>query len=552
MNKNPKIKDYLAAGTPCLFLKTISPQDAEKSIKKAIKDLKLDCVFGVWKATTNLRIGSIDSTTDELKEVIDASDVISALNYIIKGNDSKKPLVIVLHHIRQFISDFQLIQQLIDSVMYARLVGSHIIFIGAELEFPPELQTLITVIDYPLPDREQIKIEYKKLIDGYKEEITLPENEKDLECLIDSATNSAVGLDTMCAENALALSFAISGTIDISIIQKQKEQEVKKSNVLEFIDVNETLNNVGGFGALKEWLRRRQKVFTPEAREFGLLFPKGILIAGIHGSGKSLCAKAVAAYLKLPLLRLDIGSVYSSLVGSSEERMRTALKIVDAVSPCVLWIDEVGRAMAGSRGSGNLDSGVSARVTSTLLTWRQETKSPVFLVATANEVEAIPPPLLRKGRIDEVWATDLPNASERKEIFLIHLTKRSRDPKKFNLNKLSELTVNFVGSEIESCIEDGMFYAFDQEEKLQNKHIIQAIDNTIPQAKRDAEEIKKIRKWVKERARNVSNTEKEQEEIKKCRTIRRSNQNMVLDDLKSNDILDKLLDITDDGEHCEN
>lgn len=683
MSFNPKVQDYLAAGNPCLFLKTISPYDAEESVRQAIKDLGIDCELAIWKATANLRVGEVEQAYTDMREMRDIQDIVTTLKYpTFDNNTNKKPIVLVLHHIRQFIADFQFIQQLLESIMYVRIKGSHIIFIGAELDFPPELMTLITVIDYPLPTREQIKDEYKKLIEGYQDDIDI--NKENIDNLIESASNSAVGLDLIGAENAMALSLATTGTIDISIIQKQKEQEIKKSNVLEFIDINETLDNVGGFGELKDWLKRREKVFTKEAREFGLPFPKGILIAGVagclsgdtkicvrrgnrksgrqyamsyvfymlaskkwdintdtyllalkdkylgfhkmkniissgkkevflvktedgreikatmnhkfkvsekniyvklselkvgdyivcrfgllhtidvkiveitkvgieetfdvimedpyrnfiansivvHNSGKSLCAKAVASYLKLPLIRLDMGSVFSSLVGSSEERMRTALKIVDTVSPAVLWIDELEKGMAGSKGSGNLDSGVTARVTSTLLTWRQETKSPIFLVATANEVEAIPSPLLRKGRIDEIWATDLPNFDERKEILNIHLIKRNRNPKNFDINKLSKLTENLVGSEIESCIEDGMFYAFDAQVELKTEHIIKAINSTIPQAIRDAEEIAKIRKWIKERARNVS----------KIKAIIANDKRKIINTKKTNNDLLNILD----------
>jgi len=255
-------------------------------------------------------------------------------------------------------------------------------------------------------------------------------------------------------------------------------------------------------------MRRRRRVFSDEARKYGLPYPKGVLIVGPAGTGKSLVSKGIADFLKLPLLRLDMGKVFRSLVGESESAIRMALKVAEAVSPVVLWLDEIDKGLAGMKGSGELDSGVTSRVVSTILTWRQETKYPVMLTATANDVAAIPAMVYRKGRLDEVWATELPNKAEREEIFQIHLRKRGRDPKLFGCKMLAARTEDFVGAEIEGVIEDAMFLAFDEGKEVTGQHIVKAISETVPQARRNREEIRAISKWVETRARLVSGGEK--------------------------------------------
>lgn len=505
--KKPGIKEFIAAGTPLLFVRTCEAMPAEKEVKKEAGEVKETSIFGVWKSTTGLQLGNM--TDDTVSSEI-VGDCLRALRYI---QETAKSMVIVFHNMRFFMDNTQVIQQVIDTVEIAKRRGSHLIFIGPILSFPEELVHLINVIDLPFPTRQQIEGNFKLMIKAYKEVIKLPGTKKEVQKLIRDAANSAVGLPMTTAENALALSIATSGRVDIGIIQSQKEQEIKKSDCLEFVNAPETMDNVGGFGEFKNWMQRRSKVFTDEARKFGLPYPKGILIAGPPGSGKSLTAKATASYLRLPLIRLDMGKVFGSLVGESEARMRLALKTVEAVAPVVLWVDELEKGLAGGTSSGNTDSGVSARVVSTLLTWRQETRYPVMLVTTANSIESIPSTVYRKGRMDEVWATDLPTFAEREEIFKIHILKRNRNPEKFNLKVLAKSSENFVGSEIESCIEDGMFYAFDEGVEVATRHVMAAMKDTIPQAKRDSKDIERIRSWVSSNARYVG--EKEVSEVQK-------------------------------------
>jgi SpoVK/Ycf46/Vps4 family AAA+-type ATPase len=406
------------------------------------------------------------------------------------------------YHIK---SDELVRQAIIDAAYKARTKKSAMIFVGPTLELPAELYNVVTYCEFPLPTVRQIYKQYEELVAVYAEDIVgLPKNKKRRAELIQQAATAAAGLDTLSAENALALSLAITGTIDPFLIQAQKEQEVRKSDVLEFVPITEGLEAVGGFRELKSWMDKRQLAFTDKAREYGLPYPKGILMIGVPGSGKSHCAKGVAAYLKLPLLRLDFSKIYRSLVGESELSLNRALKVAEAVAPCVLLVDELDKSLAGHESSGKLDSGVTARVISILLTWRQETKHPIFMIGTANNPEALPSMVYRRGRIDEIWAVDIPNGEERKEIYEIHLRKRGRDPLKFSLDMLAAASSGFTGAEIEGTIEDAMFNAFSDNKEVTTGHILQSIKNTIPQNVRDAEELERLRNWTKNRARSVS------------------------------------------------
>lgn len=531
---NPTIADYFAAGFPCLFLRTVEPQIAEDLVLEALKDLEAEnMAYGVWRATTGFVVkDSYESTAHGKKTT---KEFVPALHYIHeeaekdiykdRGEDSPmKPITAIFYNIRKLIDNYQAIQQMVDTINVAELVGSHIVIIGPMLELPPELRELVQVVDVPLPRREKLEEEFHKLVAAYDDDddLALPPKGEKRDELIKAAANAAVGLPLMSARNAISLSMAAKDSIDLQLIQKQKEQEIKKSDVLEFISPRDTIDDVGDFDVFKDWLAERKMAFTEEAREYGLPYPKGILIVGIPRTGKSLAAKAVGHFLQVPLLQLDMGRVFKSLVGSSEESIRTALRVAEAVSPCVLWVDELEKGMAGMASSGELDSGVTARVVSTFLTWRQETDKPVFLVATANNVATIPPMVYGKGRIDEVWATGLPRFKGREEIFRIHLRKNGRDPNNFDVNLLAQNTEGYVGAEIEAAVIDGMFSAFASDVEVKTKHILVAIKKMIPQSERDAETINLTQEWVKDRARLVSSEREHKNKSAVVRELKRT------------------------------
>jgi len=318
---------------------------------------------------------------------------------------------------------------------------------------------------------------------------------------------AAQGLTLAEAENAFAKAIAADGKLDkddIGLVLDEKRQVIRKSGLLEYYPTEERLANVGGLENLKAWLTRRTAAFGEAARKFGLPEPKGMLLLGVQGCGKSLTAKAIAATWRLPLLRLDMGRIFSGLVGSSEENLRRAIRVAEGVAPAVLWIDEIEKALSGVASSGQSDGGVTARVFGTLLTWLQEKTAPVFVVATANRIDLLPPELLRKGRFDEIFFIDLPAAPERREIFGIHVARRGRKPEAYDLGRLAELSEGFSGAEIEQAVVAGLYLAFGEQQELSQQHLEQSLRESVPLAATMREEIGKLRDWSRTRTRPAS------------------------------------------------
>ena len=298
---------------------------------------------------------------------------------------------------------------------------------------------------------------------------------------------------------------------EIEFVIEEKERIIRQSGVLEYFHPRTDWDDVGGLDELKHWLKNRGRAFTSQAKAFGLEPPRGALLLGVPGCGKSLTAKAVAGLWRFPLLRFDLGRVFGGIVGESEANMRKALQVAQAISPCILWIDEIEKGMAGSQGSGSLDSGVTARVMGTFLTWMQEKEEPVFVLATSNNIDQLPPEMLRKGRFDEIFFVDLPGANTRSEILDIHLKKKGRhdEAETFNLNHLAEASVGYSGAELEEAVKDALFRAFDAGREIEEQDILRALEATYPLSKTMRENIEGMRKWAKYRARLASSEEKE-------------------------------------------
>jgi len=508
---NITLADYLKASYPCLFLCTAEPGAAEMAVYSALRELDINMRVGVWSCTRGLLVSDHvpevgAETTTALREERGGDSFMDALDFL--ANDPKRndnPLITIFYNVRHYLNSPEIVQKIIDTVAEVEESASHLIFTGAHIDLPIELQSMVTWVDIPLPSQEDLESEIKKMVAAYRNDITIPNKREDLESQISLCARAAAGLDILSAKNAFALSISKNRSLDIETIQAQKQAEIRKSDVLEFFPWDAEMRDVGGFSEFKQWISRRRAVFSKEARDYGLPYPKGALIVGQPGAGKSLAAKATASYLELPLLRLDMGRVFRSLVGSSEEAMRTALKTAEGIAPVVLWLDEIEKALAGSRASSELDSGVTSRVISTFLTWRQETKAPVFIMATANDVSGLEGMVQR--RFDAIWAVDLPISEVRKEIFEIHLRKRGRDPEQFDTALLAKKAEGFVGSEIEQAVIDGLFYGFFANREVATDDILASIKETIPQSVRNKEEIEELRKWMDGRARLVDKSD---------------------------------------------
>jgi len=389
------------------------------------------------------------------------------------------------------------IQKVRETANIIKTRGSMMVLVSCSGDISKELEKEVITIDYDLPQREDILA----IVNSLGEFSGEPLNQ-----LVDAA----VGLTRNEAENIVSLALVKN---DLSItpqtieeVKRQKAQALKKSGILELYEP-ENLPKVGGLDVLKLWLWERGKAFSSEAREFGLPFPKGILVFGIPGTGKSLIAKTIAKQWNMQLLVMQ--SVLDKYVGESEKRMKEALSQAEAMAPCVLFIDELEKFFAGVGGSG--DSGVSSRIFGQFLTWMQECQKPVFVVATANNIAALPPELLRKGRFDDNFFVDLPGQSEREEIFAIHLARKNRNLEEFDLNKLAVATAGYTGSELEQIVIAGLYRAFAKNQDITTDLLIDVAQETPPLSVTMAETISAMRQWGNERARPASSVNEEPE-----------------------------------------
>jgi ATP-dependent 26S proteasome regulatory subunit len=369
-------------------------------------------------------------------------------------------------------------------------------------DVPQELANDVVVLELPLPTEHELRDELDLIVmttmkdalargtGGWRNELSDEGQAK--------VAQAALGLTMEQARRAFSKAIVQHDVLDeraIDTVVQEKKAVIRESQALEFYAAGETPDDVGGLEVLKRWLTLRERAFGEEAADYGLPPPKGLALIGIPGTGKSLTAKMIGGLWHLPLLRLDVGALFGSLVGESEERIRHALRLAETVAPCVLWIDEIEKAFA----AGDLDGGTSQRVFGTLLTWMQEKTDPVFVVATANDVTALPPEALRRGRFDEIFFLDLPAEDERRAIISVHLRKRRREPGSFDIHALAKVTDGYTGAEIAHAIVDAMYHAFNDGRDLETADIVNAVDRTVPLSRSQREVIERLRSWLRER-----------------------------------------------------
>jgi SpoVK/Ycf46/Vps4 family AAA+-type ATPase len=344
---------------------------------------------------------------------------------------------------------------------------------------------------------DTVRSTVKRIRDENHKKIDIEINKSDLEHLVLSLRGLSCSEVERVVSSAIYDDFALTSE-DLPRLVEAKRTLLGSAGCLESIAVDFTPEDVGGLAQLKQWLSQRRGGFTVEARKYGLESPRGVLMLGVPGCGKSLCAKVVAADWKMPLLRLDPGVLYQKFIGESESQLRQALAQAEAMAPLILWIDEIEKAFASATSSA-ADGGLSKRMFGTLLTWMQDHRHPIFIIATANDISALPPELMRKGRFDEVFFIDVPKEDARRRILEIHLRRRRRNPEDFNLDALVEITREFTGSELEQVIVSGLFNAFTEKTELNDKHLLDAIKKTRPLAVLMAEDIDHLRSWAENR-----------------------------------------------------
>ena len=376
-----------------------------------------------------------------------------------------------------------------------------LVLTAPSIEMPPELASLVEFFDLPLPDldrlREIIKETYTRMSSTHTLKIQLDANG------VDAMAANLRGLTEEEAERAISQTvvgrLALSPECVTDVLDAKKTL-LKRSEMLEFVDATDNMASVGGLENLKKWLGQRHGSWDEHAREFGLEPPKGVIILGVQGCGKSLCARAVAGEWKLPLVKFDTAAIYDKYIGETEKRIQKVFKVAEGLAPCVLWIDELEKIFAGSGpDSASADAGVSSRLLASFLSWMQDRKAPVFVAATCNNVTVLPPELIRKGRFDELFFVDLPNQAERKQIFAIQLTKRKRKPTDYDLDRVAAAAKGFSGSEIEAVVQGALYAAFSQKHELSNEDMLAALASTVPLSVTRAEEIAELREWAKTR-----------------------------------------------------
>nr|QVY58098.1 hypothetical protein [Eucheuma denticulatum] len=408
---------------------------------------------------------------------------------LIDNIDSVTPKIFLLKDFNLFINDISIIRKIKNLFHKFKNSNLHIIILASAVNIPKPLVDIIAVLDFPLPSVSEILIELQRLFCIL--EINSYDNIENL-----ALAYKGMSIDFVRKSMAKFVSMKITLSQIFSLIADEKKQFIQQTNILDFCPVNHCLDDIGGLFFLKQWLQKRSNVFSSQAKSYGLPVPKGILLVGIQGTGKSLSAKVIAQQWQLPLFRLDVGKIFGGVVGESENNMRSMIKWAENLAPCVLWIDEIDKVF--SRLNSNTDSGTSNRVLSTLLVWLSEKNKNVFVVATANDILCLPSELLRKGRFDEIFFLDLPNMKERYKIFQIHLKKiRPLTWKQYNIDYFSELTENFSGAEIKQSIIEAMHNAFYEKRDFNSEDIISAISELIPLAFTDQATVLSMQQWAK-------------------------------------------------------
>lgn len=483
------IAGYLQAGFPALYITTHEELRAEQEIIAACTIGKNDRGAFTWSITRGW-VGHDSPDHPNKARSTKAIDPMAALNAIEPAQAGATPLpeenVFILRDFHPYFESPEIVRKLRDLAAYCKGSGRTLIFLSPITRIPIELEKDITLVDFALPSKADLDKILTVVIKASQNAKVTADRGKLLE--------AAQGLIWTEAENAYALAVVKHKEFNddaVLTVQHEKAGIVKKSGVLEVIQSNVTLESVGGLNALKRYGLERKDIFSEEARAYGLPPARGVLLVGVQGCGKSLSAKAFGNLFQTDILRLDFGNIYRGIVGESEQAMRTALRTVDAFGGCILWIDEIDKGASGAQSSDRTDGGVTKRVIGTYLTWANETKAPVYPVATCNDIDALLPEMIQ--RFDEVFFVDLPTQEERQEIFEIGIREVKRDPKKFDVGKLAVMADQFSGREIKQAISAAMFSAFSRRKEVETGYVLDAITEKSPLAVTNKAKVDAIR-----------------------------------------------------------
>lgn len=472
---------FLKARYPIIYIITVEEDRVEYIIRKNVKTnlnrsiYSWDFVDGYTNNPNNEGFGK--------RNPLQALELVERLN-------SETPALFLLKDFNRFLMDLSISRKLRNISRILKLQPKTIIIIGSDLTIPKELQELVTVLQFQLPLEEEINQELTRLIQSLNIQID--------DELFENLTRACQGLSLERIRRVLSKIIATYKTINansIAILLSEKKQIISQTEILEYCSVNEKIANLGGLNNLKDWLNKRKTAFSIQASNYGLPTPRGLLLIGIQGTGKSLTAKAIANDWQLPLLKLDVGKLFGGIVGESELRLRQMINVAETISPCILWIDEIDKAFTNTDSKG--DSGTSNRILATFISWLSEKTKPVFVISTANNIDLLPLEIIRKGRFDEIFFLDLPKLDEREEIFKIHLQEfRPNSWKSFDIPKLAQLSESFSGAEIRQSIIEGMYQAFYEKREVTTEDISFALKEFVPLANLESKQMTKLQNWA--------------------------------------------------------
>ena len=513
-----RLKVLIDSSTPIVVMETVEEVRAVRMVRTACSALNLAAfewtiASGLARCGTNpsgvVEAGAFDPGGYRSGQVNDIAESAKALY------DSREPAkmlanlegisveaAFILKDLQRHMDEPVVVRRLRDVGQKFATNRRTVILTAPKISIPPELASLVEFLELPLPDRQRLRQIIDEVLVRVSKTHTL---QRRLDPAgIDGVAENLRGLTEEEAERAISQALVARYALcpeTVTDVLEAKKALLKRSQMLDFVEASDTLASVGGLDNLKHFLAQRRGSWEEQARAFGLDPPRGVIILGVQGCGKSMCARAIAGEWKLPLVKFDTAAVYDKYIGETEKRIQKVFQVAEGLAPCVLWIDELEKVFAGSGpDSASADAGVSSRLLASLLSWMQDRKAPVFVAATCNNVNALPPELIRKGRFDELFFVDLPSQAERKQIFGIQLTRRKRKPEDFHLDQVAAAARGFSGAEIESVVQTALYAAYSQKHQLTNQHLLEAIQSTVPLSATRAEEIAALRQWARQRA----------------------------------------------------
>ncbi len=490
MNDTERFKQLVEGGDSCISIVTYEERCALDTIRHTALDLKRS--LWVWSVGGGVKEGFLADSP----YIADTETPTAGLHYLA---ETEQDSICVVLDLAEHLKASSVLRALRDLIDRFEQLGNTLVMLDCNDKLPEVVKSYTKLFEISFPSKQElIEIVRKTLLRFHrKTPIEIGITKKGLDTIV----RNLRGLTRRQAERVITDTLIEDRRFDDNDINRviaSKRGMIQRGGLLEFVETPLYLSEIGGMRRLKKWLNQRKGAFSSEAREFGLESPRGVLMLGVQGAGKSLCAKAIATAWHQPLLRLDPGSLYASFIGESERNLRDALRQTEMMSPVVLWIDEIEKAFA-SAASRSADGGLSQRMFGSLLTWMQEHQAPVFVVATANDIGALPPELLRKGRFDEIFFVDLPSQKVRREIFTIHLQKRNRDAGKFDMGALAKASAGYSGSEIEQAVVSALHEAYSEKAGLSTERILSVLRNSPPISVTLAERVQSLRDWAQDR-----------------------------------------------------